>query len=68
MDYQKHRVADKVFKISWKTKTSLEKCHCGATGSSVDKDRKGQREMEDSGGGLLPAAEGHSPEKNRIAQ
>ena len=25
----------------------------------MDKDSKGQRKMEDSGGGLLPAVEGH---------
>ena len=40
--------------------------HCGATGSGMDKDRKGLRKLEDSGGGLLPAVEGHSLEKNRI--
>ena len=34
-------------KISWKTKTSLERWHCGATGSGMDKDSKGQRKMED---------------------
>ena len=28
----------------------------------MDKDSKGQRKMEDSGGGLLPAMEGHSLE------
>ena len=32
----------------------------------MDKDSKGQRKMEDSGGGLLPAVEGHSLEQNRI--
>ena len=32
------------------------------TGSGMDKDSKGQRKMEDSGGGLLPAVEGHSLE------
>ena len=26
----------------------------------MDKDSKGQRKFEDSGGGLLPAVEGHS--------
>ena len=31
----------------------------------MDKDSKGQMKMEDSGGGLLPAVEGHSLEKNR---
>ena len=29
------------------------------------KDSKGQRKMEDFGGGLLPAVEGHSLEQNR---
>ena len=32
----------------------------------MDKDSKGQRKLEDSGGGLLPAVEGHILEKNRI--
>ena len=34
----------------------------------MDKDSKGQRKrkMEDSGGGLLPALEGHSLEQNSI--
>ena len=32
------------------------------TGSGMDKDSKGQRKMEDSGGGLPPAAGGHSLE------
>ena len=32
----------------------------------MDEDSKGQRKLEDSGGGLLPAVEGHSLEKNRI--
>ena len=32
----------------------------------MDEDSKGQRKMEDSGGGLLPAVEGHSLEQNRI--
>ena len=31
-------------------------------GSGMDKDSKGQRQIEDSGGGLLPAVEGHSLE------
>ena len=31
----------------------------------MDKDSKGQRKV-DSSGGLLPAVEGHSLEKNRI--
>ena len=30
----------------------------------MDKDSKGQRKMEDSGGGLLPAVEGHSLKLN----
>ena len=55
-------MADKGYKISWKTKTSLERTHCGATLSSLDKHSKGQRKLEDSGGGLLPAVEGHSLE------
>ena len=41
--------------IGWKTKTSLERYNCGATGSGMDKDSKGQRKLENSGGGLLPA-------------
>ena len=32
----------------------------------MDKDSKGQRKMENSGGGLLAAVEGHSLEWNRI--
>ena len=32
---------------------------CGATGSGMDKDSTGQRMLEGTGGGLLPAAEGH---------
>ena len=32
----------------------------------MDKDGKGQRKMEDFGGGLLPAVEGHSLEEKRI--
>ena len=55
-------MADRGCKISRKTKTSLERRHCGATKSCMDKDSKGQRKMEDSGGGLLPAVEGHSLE------
>ena len=31
----------------------------------MDKDSKGQKKLEDSGGGQLPAVEGHSLEKNR---
>ena len=34
----------------------------GATGSGIDKDSKGQRKLEHSGVGPLPAVEGHSPE------
>ena len=34
----------------------------GATGSGMDKDSKGQRQLEDSGRQLLPAVEGHSLE------
>ena len=30
----------------------------------MDKDSEGQRKVEDSGGGLLPAVEGHSLEHN----
>ena len=52
-------MADKGCKISWKAKMSLEKRYCG---SGMDKDSKGQRKLEDSGGGLLPAVEGHSLE------
>ena len=52
-------------KISWKNKTSLERWHCGAAGSSLDKDSKRQRKLEDSGGGLFPAVKGHSLECNR---
>ena len=37
-------------------------CHWRATRSGMDKDSKGQRKMEDSGGGLLPAVEGYSLE------
>ena len=63
-----HRVADKGCKISLKTKMSLARWHCGATGSGMDKDSEGQRKMEGSGGGLLPAVEGQKPrtEQNRI--
>ena len=32
----------------------------------MDKDSKGQRKLEDSGGELLPAVEGHGLEQNRI--
>ena len=54
-------MADKGCKISWKTNTSAERRHCGATGSGLDKDSKGQRKL-DSGGGLLFAVEGLSLE------
>ena len=40
----------------WKTKTSLER------GSGLDKGNKGQRKLEDSGGGLRLPVEGHSLE------
>ena len=33
----------------------------------MDKESNGQRKLEDSGGGPLPALEGHSIEQNRIA-
>ena len=33
-----------------------------ATRSSMEEERKGQGKMEDSGGGLLPVLEGHSPQ------
>ena len=59
-DHKKHRVADKGCQISWKTKTSLERWYCGATGNSMDKDSKGQRKLKDSGGGLLAAVKGRS--------
>ena len=55
-------MADKGCKISQKAKTSLERRHSGVTGSGMDKDSKGQRKLEDSSGGLLPAVEGHSLE------
>ena len=32
----------------------------------MDEDIKGQRKMEDTGRGLLPAEEGHNLEKDRI--
>ena len=53
-------MSDKGCKISWKTKSSLERWHCGATGSGMGKDTKQQRKLEDSVGGLFPAVEGHS--------
>ena len=34
----------------------------------MDKDSKRQRELEDYGGGLLPAVEGHNLELHRIEQ
>ena len=34
----------------------------------MDKDSKGQRKMEDSGGRLIPAVEGHSLEQKSIEQ
>ena len=63
-----HRVAHKGHNFNWKTKMSLEKKnHDGTTGNGMDKDTKGQRMLEDSGGGLglLPAVEGHGLEWNR---
>ena len=45
-------VEDKGLKISWKTKR--------------DKDSKGQRNLEDSGRGLLPAVEEHSLAYNKM--
>ena len=59
MDHQKHRVADRGRKISCKTRTSLERWHCGATGKGRDKDCKRQIKYEDSGG-RLPPVEGYS--------
>ena len=47
-------------KISWKPKTLLEGPCCGATGSDMNKDSKGQKKLEESGGGQLHAVEGHS--------
>ena len=47
MDYYKHRVADKGCKISRKTKTSLKRWDCGATGSSMGKDSKWPRKMKE---------------------
>ena len=40
--------------------------HDGATGIGMDKDSKGQRKLEDTGGRLLPAVEGHSLKQNKI--
>ena len=34
----------------------------------MDKDSKGQRQLQDSGRGLLPAVEGHNLELNRIEE
>ena len=51
-------MADKECEIAWKTKMSLERWYCRATGSSMDKDSKGQRQ-------LFPAVKGHSLEQNR---
>ena len=53
-------MADKGRKTSWKTKISLERRHCGATGSGMNRDSKRQTKLEDSGRGLLSAVEGHS--------
>ena len=57
-------MTDKGRTISWKTETSLERLHCVATGSGMDKDSKGQRKLKDSGGGLLPAERRYSAEEN----
>ena len=39
-----------------------------ATGSTMNKDSRGQRKKEDSGRRLLPAVEKHSLKQNRIRQ
>ena len=54
--------SDKERKIGWK---KLERWHCGATGDILDKDSKGQRKLEDSGVGLLPAVAGSGMDKDR---
>ena len=54
MDHQQQTIrtidgppaADNQRKNSWKNKPSLERWHCGATGSGMDKDSKGQRKLE----------------------
>ena len=46
-------MTDKRCKVSRKTKTSLERWHCGVTGSGMDKNSKGHRKMGDFRGGLL---------------
>ena len=33
----------------------------------MDKDSNGRRKLEESGGGLITAGEGHSLEQNRVA-
>ena len=48
------------------TKTSSEICRCEARRNGVDKDSKGQRKLEDFGGGLLRAVEKHRLEQNII--
>ena len=50
-------MVDEGCKISWKTKSSWERRHCGVTGNGMEKDCKRQRKLEGSGGGLLPVAE-----------
>ena len=55
-------MTDKEHKISWKIKTSLERLHCGAAESGMDKSSKGQRKLEYCDGELLPSAEGRSIE------
>ena len=56
-DHKRHREAYKGRMISWKTKELLETKHCGTTGRGMDKNSKGQRKLQDSGGGLPPAVE-----------
>ena len=51
--------------ISLKTKTPVrEMTLCG----NEDKDSKGQRKLDDSSRGLLPAVKGHGQEQNGIVQ
>ena len=52
-----------------KINTMLARWRCGAAGSNMVKDSKGQKKLEDFGGGLLPAAEGHRLEwKNEMTR
>ena len=53
-------------RTSQKTKPVVGEVILWATGNSRDKDSKGQLKLEDSSGGLLPAEEGHSLERNRM--